>query len=83
MKKLTLKMISEIVADVLEEKYELLKPTDRFKDLGVDSLGMLMVIVGVANECRIKGTEEEIVELVVTMETVGDVLDYVKNRISK
>ena len=77
---ISLETISGIVARVLEkDEFVLVQPHDRFEDLGIDSLGLLMVIVGVAQECNIDGSEDDIVHLVERIETVQDILDYVKH----
>ena len=74
---ISLETISKIVAQVTEKPYRLLRVSDRFDELEIDSLGLLMVIVGVASECNIDGTEKMIVKLVNEIGTVGDIIDYV------
>ena len=78
-----LETICEIMANVLEKDFELFKPEVKFLDVGIDSLGLLMVIVGVANEYNIVGTEQEVVELVKKLETIQDMINHVKNHIGK
>ncbi len=77
--KISLEEISKLVAEVRESEYALLEPTDSFEELGVDSLGRLMLIVGVATEYNIEGTEEQVVELVYQFKTIKDVIDYVES----
>jgi len=78
-----LEIVCEIIAKVLEKDFEYFKPESRFEDIGIDSLGLLMVIVGVANEFNIVGTEEEVVELVKTIDTIEDIVSHVKNHSGK
>jgi acyl carrier protein len=78
-----LEKLSEIVAKVREEPYRTLREKETFEDLDVDSLGRLMVLVGVATEYKIEGTEEEAIHLVHEMSTVGDVLEYVERHTGK
>ena len=73
---ITLEKISEIVAEVREKEFELLDPNDKFEDLGIDSLGLLMVIIGIAQEYDIEGTEEKVVELVNRIKTVKEIIEY-------
>ncbi len=81
---ISLEQISKIVEKVREKDYVLVKPSDRFEeDLGIDSLGLLMVIINVATDCKIDGTEEMVVDLVYEFKTVGDVIKYVESYNSK
>lgn len=74
-----LERVSEIISKVREKDYALVDPTDSLEDLGIDSLGTLMIILGVATEYNIDGTEEMVIELVKKVETVGDIIEYVES----
>lgn len=74
-----LEKVSEIISKVREKEYELVNPSDSLEDLGIDSLGTLMVILGVATEYNIDGTEEMVIELVKKVETVEDIVEYVES----
>ncbi len=77
---ISIEKISEIVAQIREKDYELVKPEDKFDDLGIDSLGRLMVIISVATELGIEGTESELVASVYELKTIGDLISYVEHR---
>ncbi len=74
-----LDVIAEVVADVREQPKQALTGTETFEDLHIDSLGVLMVLIGVGTELELEADidDDKIVELIQGITCVQDVLDYV------
>ena len=76
-----LEVIQDGIAVALETPSPSLTGTETFDDLGVDSLGILMVLMHVAQQYGIEGTQDDIVELIYKTQTVEDLVNYVRQHI--
>lgn len=73
-------MILEKIKDIMEEelgkdKNEVTLESDIIKDLGLDSLDIVTLIMAVEDEYGFTADDDEIVNL----KTVGDVVKYIEN----
>lgn len=73
-------MILEKIKDIMEEKLgkdrnEVTLESDIIKDLGLDSLDIVTLIMAVEDEYGFTADDDEIVNL----KTVGDVVKYIEN----
>lgn len=73
-------MILEKIKDILEEELgkdrnEVTLESDIIKDLGLDSLDIVTLIMAVEDEYGFTADDDEIVNL----KTVGDVVKYIEN----
>lgn len=73
-------MILEKIKDIMEEELgkdrnEVTLESDIIKDLGLDSLDIVTLIMAVEDEYGFTADEDEIVNL----KTVGDVVKYIEN----
>lgn len=73
-------MILEKIKDIMEEELgkdrnEVTLESDIIKDLGLDSLDIVMLIMAVEDEYGFTADDDEIVNL----KTVGDVVKYIEN----
>lgn len=73
-------MILEKIKDIMEEELgkdrnEVTLESDIIKDLGLDSLDIVTLIMAVEDEYGFTADDDEIVNL----KTVGDVVKYIKN----
>ena len=73
-------MILEKIKDIMEEELgkdrnEVTLESDIIKDLGLDSLDIVTLIMAVEDECGFTADDDEIVNL----KTVGDVVKYIEN----
>ena len=73
-------MILEKIKDIMEEELgkdrnEVTLESDIIKDLGLDSLDIVTLIMAVEDEYRFTADDDEIVNL----KTVGDVVKYIEN----
>lgn len=73
-------MILEKIKDIMEEELgkdrnEVTLESDIIKDLGLDSLDIVTLIMGVEDEYGFTADDDEIVNL----KTVGDVVKYIEN----
>ena len=72
-----LEKIKEIAADSLGADVNEMTPETSFKeDLGADSLDLFELVMALEDEYNIEIPAEELTEL----ETVGDVIEYLKGR---
>ena len=70
--------LKEIVMDRLNAEEEQIKPEASFvEDLGADSLDIVELIMGIEEEFDIEIPDEDAEKLT----TVGDALDYVKQKL--
>ena len=75
-------MILEKIKDIMEEELgkdrnEVTLESDIIKDLGLDSLDIVTLIMAVEDEYGFTADDDEIVNL----KTVGDVVKYIENAI--
>lgn len=73
-------MILEKIKDIMEEELgkdrnEVMLESDIIKDLGLDSLDIVTLIMAVEDEYGFTADDDEIVNL----KTVGDVVKYIEN----
>lgn len=73
-------MIFEKIKDIMEEELgkdrnEVTLESDIIKDLGLDSLDIVTLIMAVEDEYGFTADDDEIVNL----KTVGDVVEYIEN----
>lgn len=73
-------MILEKIKDIMEEELgkdrnEVTLESDIIKDLGLDSLDIVTLIMAVEDEYGFTADDDEIV----TLKTVGDVVKYIEN----
>lgn len=73
-------MILEKIKDIMEEELgkdrnEVTLESDIIKDLGLDSLDIVTLMMAVENEYGFTADDDEIVNL----KTVGDVVKYIEN----
>ncbi len=73
-------MILEKIKDIMEEELgkdrnEVTLESDIIKDLGLDSLDIVTLIMAVEDEYGFTADDDEIVKL----KTVGDVVKYIEN----
>ena len=73
-------MILEKIKDIMEEELgkdrnEITLESDIIKDLGLDSLDIVTLIMAVEDEYGFTADDDEIVNL----KTVGDVVKYIEN----
>lgn len=73
-------MILEKIKDIMEEELgkdrnEVTLESDIIKDLGLDSLDIVTLIIAVEDEYGFTADDDEIVNL----KTVGDVVKYIEN----
>ena len=73
-------MIPEKIKDIMEEELgkdrnEVTLESDIIKDLGLDSLDIVTLIMAVEDEYGFTADDDEIVNL----KTVGDVVKYIEN----
>ena len=73
-------MIREKIEDIMEEELgkdrnEVTLESDIIKDLGLDSLDIVTLIMAVEDEYGFTADDDEIVNL----KTVGDVVKYIEN----
>ena len=73
-------MILEKIKDIMEEELgkdrnEVTLESDTIKDLGLDSLDIVTLIMAVEDEYGFTADDDEIVNL----KTVGDVVKYIEN----
>ena len=73
-------MILEKIKDIMEEKLgkdrnEVTLESDIIKDLGLDSLDIVTLIMAVEDEYGFTADDDEIVNL----KTVGDIVKYIEN----
>lgn len=73
-------MILEKIKDIMEEELgkdrnEVTLESDIIKDLGLDSLDIVTLIMAVEDEYGFTANDDEIVNL----KTVGDVVKYIEN----
>lgn len=73
-------MILEKIKDIMEEELgkdrnEVTLESDIIKDLGLDSLDIVTLIMAVEDEYGFTADDDEIVNL----KTVGDVVEYIEN----
>lgn len=73
-------MILEKIKDIMEEELgkdrnEVTLESDIIKDLGLDSLDIVTLIMAVEDEYGFTADDDEIVNL----KTVGDVIKYIEN----
>ena len=72
-----LEQIKEIVAESLNVEADTLTTDTSFKeDLGADSLDLFELVMALEDEYNIEIPAEELADLA----TVGDVIEYLKNR---
>ena len=72
-----LEKMKEMIADQLGVDAATIKPETNFKDdLGADSLDLFELVMALEDEYGVEIPAEELTELT----TVGDVIDYLKNK---
>ena len=72
-----LEQIKEIVAESLNVEADTLTTDTSFKeDLGADSLDLFELVMALEDEYNVEIPAEELTDL----NTVGDVIDYLKNK---
>ena len=75
--KIMLEKVKEIVAESLNVEESTLSETTSFKeDLGADSLDLFELVMALEDEYNVEIPAEELTDL----NTVGDVIDYLKNK---
>ena len=75
--KIMLEKVKEIVAESLNVEESTLSETTSFKeDLGADSLDLFELVMALEDEYNVEIPAEELTDL----NTVGDVIEYLKNK---
>jgi acyl carrier protein len=68
--------IRKIIAEQLGIDEEEIKLTTTFEDLGVDSLDLFQILISLEEEFEVEIPNED----AESIKTVGDVVDYIKER---